>query len=95
MATFVEVNDIDKRIPVIINMDNVIHIEPMIGQQQGTLIWFSNGKLQKVSEKYDMFKQLAIQTVSAEDIARVNGRTAKVVKEKAPVGDLSIPKFGE
>lgn len=95
MATFVEVNDIDKRIPVIINMDNVMHIEPMIGQQTGTLIWFNNGKLQKVSEKYDMFKQLAIQTVSAEDIARVNGRTAKVVKEKAPIGDLSIPKFGE
>jgi len=95
MATFVEVNDIDKRIPVIINMDNVMYLEPMIGQQSGTLIWFNNGKLQKVSEKYDMFKQLAIQTVSAEDIARVNGRTAKVVKEKAPVGDLSIPKFGE
>ena len=95
MATFVEVNDIDKRIPVIINMDNVMHIEPMIGQQTGTLIWFNNGKLQKVSEKYDMFKQLAFQTVSAEDIARVNGRTAKVVKEKAPIGDLSIPKFGE
>jgi len=42
-----------------------------------------------------MFKQLALQVVSAEDIAKVNGRIAAGKKEKPPVDDVlaSIPKL--
>jgi hypothetical protein len=40
----------------------------------------------KVTDSYSMFKQFAMQTVSAEDIAKLNGRVSNgVKKEKAPI----------
>jgi ectoine hydroxylase-related dioxygenase (phytanoyl-CoA dioxygenase family) len=52
----------------------------------------------RVKNTYEEFKQFAMQTVSADDIAR---RFPKATKEESPVvhkvkknGDFEIPKFG-
>ena len=53
----------------------------------------------RVKNSYDQFKQFAMQTVSAEDIAK---RFPKATKEETPTvpvkvkknGELEIPKFG-
>jgi hypothetical protein len=114
MSMFVEVNDIDKRCPVIINLDTVMEIAP-IQNPAGCEITFLESddpdflrreklgggalkgrRVMRVSDSYDVFKQFVIQKVSAEDIARVNGRVSKEVKkEKAPVSDIlaDIPKL--
>lgn len=114
MAYFVEVNDIDKGCPVIINMDAVMEIAP-INSPAGCEITFleqddvdalrrekiltaaavRGRRVMRVSEPYTLFKQFVIQQVSAEDIARVNGRIKETKKEKAPVNDIlaEIPKL--
>lgn len=93
MALFVEVDSVEKGCKVIINLDEVVEIAPLVGG--GCALFFTdsaavNGKsAYKVKDNYDQFKQFAMQTVSADDIARVNGRVAKdIKKEKAPVADL-------
>jgi len=104
MSLFVEVNSIEKNCPVIINLDHIIEIAPLV--TGGCALFTLDGagmnskNSMKVSNSYDEFKQFAMQTVSAEDIAR---RFPKVSKESTPVatsvkvkknGDLEIPKFG-
>ena len=112
MSMFVEVNDIDKNCPVIINMDTVMEISP-IREPSGCEITFLESddsdalrrmnikgaavlkgrRVMRVSDSYELFKQFVIQRVSAEDIAKVNGRNKNVVKEKAPVEFDDIPKL--
>jgi hypothetical protein len=99
MSLFVEVNDVEKGCQVIINLDTVMEIAPL--RTGGCEIAFPDqasvgGKrTMKVTDSYAMFKQLALQVVSAEDIAKVNGRIAAGKKEKPPVDDVlaSIPKL--
>ena len=100
MSLFVEVNDVEKGCEVIINLDTVMEIAPL--RTGGCEIVFPDGasvngkRTMKVSDSYTIFRQLVMHMVSAEDIAKSNGRIAKnVVKEKAPVGDIlgSIPKL--
>ena len=111
MAYFIEVNDIDKGCPVIINMDAIMEIAP-ITNPAGCEITFLESddsdalrrekimsaaavkgrRVMRVSNNYTQFKQFVIQPVSAEDIARVNGRNKDVVKEK-PITNLDIPKL--
>jgi len=43
----------------------------------------------RVSDNYDQFKQFAMQTVTAEDIA---ARFPKTKKEPAPIADLKVPE---
>ena len=71
MSTFVEVNSIEKQCQVIINLDQVIEIVPLANG--GTMLMFQDamGKYDiKVSDSYALFRQFALQTVSAEDIQR-------------------------
>jgi len=98
MSMFIEVESVEKSCKVIINLDEVIEIAPL--RSGGCDLFFSDsaavgGKTaMKVKDSYSLFKQLAMQMVSAEDIAKANGRVSKgVVKEKAPVEDLVIPKL--
>jgi hypothetical protein len=79
--------------PLLINLDEVYKIAPIIGSGSGSILYFNNSQILRTGEKYDQFKQFALQTVSAEDIAKMAGRI-KGNKEKAPVGDLVIPKLG-
>ena len=99
MSLFVELNDVEKGCQVIINLDTVMEIAPL--RTGGCEIAFPDqasvgGKrTMKVTDSYSMFKQLALQVVSADDIAKVNGRIAAGKKEKPPVDDVlaSIPKL--
>ena len=107
MALFVEVFDEEKQCNIIINLDEVIEIAPKVKIENGKRVdggcdlFFSDqaavgGKrAMKVKDSYNLFKQFAMQTVSAEDIAKINGRTTMTKKEKAPVGDIlgNIPKL--
>jgi hypothetical protein len=100
MSLFVEVSDIEKGCQVIINLDTVMEIAPLA--KGGCEVFFPDAaavggkRTMKVKDSYAMFKQLAMQVVSADDIAAANGRISKgITKEKAPVGDIlgSIPKL--
>jgi len=111
MAYFIEVNDIDKGCPVIINMDAVMEIAPITAPAGCEITFLESDdcdalrrekinsaaavkgrRVMRVSNSYTEFKQFVIQKVSSEDIARINGRTKDVVKEK-PVTNLDIPKL--
>ena len=104
MALFVEVNSVEKGCPVVINLDHIIESAPLAAGGCALFTMDSAGMNSKnslrVTNSYDEFKQFAMQTVTAEDIAR---RFPKATKEPAPVavsvkvkknGDLEIPKFG-
>ena len=88
MSTFIEVDSIDKGCKVIINLDEVIEIAPL--SAGGCVLFFAdtaavNGRsAYGVKDDYTMFKQFAMQTVSADDIAR---RFPKVVHE-----DETVPR---
>jgi hypothetical protein len=89
MSLFVEVNSIEKGCPVIINLDHIVEIAPLIDGGCALFMVDNAGMNSKtalrVSDSYDQFKQFAMQTVTAEDIA---ARFPKVKKEVAPVADL-------
>ena len=82
---------------IIINLDHVTEIVPLTAGGCIITLLSSTGKYDlKVKDSYALFRQFAMQTVSAEDIAKVNGRISKdVKKEKPPVSDimLDIPKL--
>ena len=108
MAIFVTVQDVEKNCEIIINLDTVMEIAPKMRLENGRAVddgcelafpdaaAVGGRRTQKVKDSYSMFKQFAMQTVSAEDIAKVNGRISKdIKKEKPPVSDimLDIPKL--
>ena len=74
MSMFVEVNSVEKGCPVILNLEHVIEIAPW--KEGGCAIFIADstvtgGKTQVlVTDTYDLFKQFALQTVSAEDVAK-------------------------
>ena len=87
MALFVEVDSVEKNCKVIINLDEVVEIAPLI--EGGCALFFTDGagmnskSSMRVKNSYDTFKQFAMQTVSADDIAarfpkRGPGRPPKV-----------------
>ena len=89
MSLFVEVISVEKGCKVIINLDMVVEIAPLAAG--GCDIFYSdsaavNGKTaMKVKDSYALFQQLAMQTVSSEDIAK------KVKSLKSSIVD--IPKL--
>ena len=112
MALFVEVFSDDKQCDVIVNLDEVLEIAPLAAG--GCALFFADsaavgGKTSyKVKNNYDTFKQFAMQTVSAEDIARRFPKPQKLDEEVKPsaipvvtkttkgkgiVDDLKIPKL--
>jgi hypothetical protein len=107
MALFVEVDSVDKNCKVIVNLEEVLEIAPLAAG--GCALFFSDsaavgGKTSyKVKDNYDQFKQFAMQTVSAEDIARRFPKAepvasdvvapTKMTKGKGNIDDLKIPKL--
>jgi hypothetical protein len=93
MSLFVEVNSLEKGCPVIINLDHIVEIAPLI-EGGCALFMIDNAGMNsksalRVSDNYDQFKQFAMQTVTAEDIA---ARFPKTKKEPAPIADLKVPE---
>jgi hypothetical protein len=86
MSLFIEVNSIEKGCPVMINLDEVLEIAPLM--EGGCALFFAdaaavNGKnAMKVSDSYALFKQLAMQMVTPEDISK---RFPKAKPEKLEV----------
>ena len=68
MSLFVEVNSVEKKCPVIINLDVVTEIAPLF--EGGCVLFLTNGATYKVTDSYELFKQFAMQTVTADDIAK-------------------------
>jgi len=85
MALFVEVQSVDKGCKVILNMDEVVEIAPMA--TGGCHLFLSDGRIYKVKDNYPLFQQFAMQTVSADDIAK------KVKSLKSKPDELEIPKL--
>jgi hypothetical protein len=85
MGLFVEVDSVEKQCKVIINLDDVSEIAPL--QAGGCVLFLSNGATYKVTNSYELFKQFAMQTVTADDIAK---KYPKAKKDSAP---LEIPKL--
>lgn len=98
MALFVEVNSVEKQCKVIINLDHIVEIAPLV--EGGCALFTTDGagmnsrSALKVSDNYDQFKQFAMQTVSADDIAKRFPK-ATLTKEPAPIADLEIPTLGD
>jgi len=88
MATFVEVESVEKSCKVIVNLDEVIEIAPL--SAGGCVLFFNdsaavNGKsAYHVKDSYNQFKQFALETVSAEDIAARFPKKEKSNKVEIP-----------
>jgi hypothetical protein len=80
MSIFVLVDSIDKKAHVIINMDDIQEVAPF--SSGGCLIQFRDGRLMKVKDSFDMFKQFVMQTVTTEQI------TDRIASIKAAAGVL-------
>jgi len=71
MSLFVEVQSVDKNCPVIINLEHVVEIAPLAAGGCALFLNDGTGKYDiKVKDEYTLFKQFALETVSAEDIAK-------------------------
>lgn len=94
MSLFVEVTSIEKGCPVIVNLDHIVEIAPLI--EGGCALFTVDGagmnskSAMRVKENYDQFKQFAMQTVTAEDIARRFPTKKKTVSLDE---DVQIPKL--
>lgn len=93
MATFVEIESVEKQCKTIINLDEIIEIAPL--NEGGCVLFFADmaavgGKsAYKVKDSYTMFQQFAMQTVTSEDIAK----RVKSLKKTADSITLDIPKL--
>ena len=91
MSTFIEVHSVEKAVPVIINLDAVIEIAPW--REGGTVLFIQDATVAggrvayRVTDSYDQFKQFAMETVTAEDIARRFPKK-QLLNESAPVNDI-------
>jgi len=108
MSLFIEVNSIEKGCPVLINLDEVIEIAPLASG--GCALFFPDAAAvggknsMKVTDSYALFKQLAMQMVTPEDIAKRFPKKAevkpevvpptKVTKGKGELEGLDIPRLG-
>lgn len=103
MATFVEVNSIaPKNCKLIVNLDNVIEIAPLVAG--GCVLYFAateagGPRTMTVSDNYTQFMQFAMQTVTADDIAKrfpkVKKETPTIKQQEEGKGvEFDIPKFG-
>jgi len=85
MSLFVEVDSTEKNCKVIINLDSVSEIAPLVAG--GCTLFMEDGRIYKVRDSYDQFKQFAMQTVSSDDISK------KVKSLKAQAQSLEITKL--
>ena len=103
MALFVEVTSTEKDCKVILNLDQVVEIAPLV--TGGCAIFMSDGAGMnsktslRVKEDYEQFKQFAMQTVTADDIAKRFPKKEKPVsvvkpQEEGKGVELVVPVFG-
>jgi hypothetical protein len=91
MSTFIEVHSVEKAVSVIINLDAVIEIAPW--REGGTVLFLQDATVAggrvayRVTDTYEQFKQFAMETVTAEDIARRFPKK-QLLNESAPVNDI-------
>ena len=73
MSLWVEVESVEKKCPVMINLDEAVEIAPL--REGGCALFFPNPNVPDgkspilVKDNYTLFKQFAMQTVSADSIA--------------------------
>jgi hypothetical protein len=85
MALFVEVTSKEKHCKVIINLDQLLEVAPL--KSGGCDLFFNDAaavggtRVMKVEDSYAQFQQFAMQTVSADDIAK----QVKKLKGSAPM----------
>ena len=101
MSLFVEVTSVEKKCPIIINLDHITEIVPLT--TGGCLLFMTDGAGMNsrtaisVEEGYSLFKQFAMQTVTSEDIQkRIDAITPKGNKKPAPKSGVDfddIPKL--
>jgi hypothetical protein len=88
MSVFVEVDSVEKKCKVIINLDMVVEIAPLTSG--GCVLYFADAQAvggktaMKVLDSYAAFQQFAMQTVSAQDVA---DRIASINKAAGGSGD--------
>jgi|688.fasta_scaffold245713_6 hypothetical protein len=90
MSLFVEVESNDKNCKVILNLDTVSEIAPMVAG--GCTLFLNDGRIYKVKDSYDQFKQFAMQTVSSEDISK-KVKSLKSQAASLQPASLEIPKL--
>ena len=94
---FVEVTSLDKDCQVIINLDDIVEIAPM--REGGCALFTSKGTPIRVADNYELFKQFAMQTVTAEDIAKkfpkATKKDTKEETERFGVSFDDIPTLGK
>ena len=94
MSLFVEVTSVEKQCPVIVNLDHILEIAPLT--TGGCALFMTDGagmnskSAMRVKEDYSLFKQFAMQTVTAEDIAKRFPKVSKETKE-----EIEIPVLGK
>jgi hypothetical protein len=82
MSLFIEVNSVEKKCPVIINLDHVAEVAPL--SRGGCALFFSDSagsgskSTMNVTDSYELFRQLVMHMVTADDIAK------KVERLKGP-----------
>jgi hypothetical protein len=99
MALFVEVNSVEKGCPVIVNLEHIIEIAPLAAG--GCALFTQDGagmnskNAMRVTNDYSEFKQFAMETVSAEDIAKrfPTKSSKKNDSSKQDSLELQIPKL--
>jgi hypothetical protein len=102
MSLFIEVNSVEKRCPVIINLDHIVEIAPLAAGGCDLFMVDAAGmnskNAMKVTDSYDLFKQFAMQTVSAADIAARFPKATLPAEttakgKKPPAQEYDIPKL--
>jgi len=89
MSLFVEVESVEKQSKVIINLDEVIEIAPLF--EGGCALFFTDaaavgGKsAYKVKDSYEAFKQFAMETVTASDVAAKVKSLKKIAGKPEPI----------
>jgi hypothetical protein len=89
MSLFVEVESVERSCKVIINLDDVVEIAPLV--EGGCALFFGDsaavgGKTSyKVKDSYDAFKQFAMETVSAADVAAKVKSLKKIAGKSEPI----------
>jgi hypothetical protein len=92
MSLFVEVESVEKGCKVILNLDTVSEIAPMA--MGGCHLFLNDGRIYKVKDSYELFKQFAMQQVSAEDIAnRIEAIKGRGRPPKSTITAEDIPKL--
>jgi hypothetical protein len=96
MSMFLEVTSLSpKACKLIVNLENIVEIAPLVSG--GCVLSFNqieSGGIRTVTvaDEYSMFKQFVLQTVSAEDVARIAKKVGTVKKEVAPSPYVSGPQ---